>query len=395
MYLYAKPWIVSLSLVGAVFFLLAVTASPSSEEQIATSASVETHRLIEVQQAIARPPETGEELYGRHCATCHAKDGTGEPELNPGIDTPRPDFTDCSFVTREPDSDFMAVAHEGGPVRGFAAVMPPFGEVLTEEQIQEVLGYIRTFCTDDRWPRGELNLPRPLVTEKAYPEDEAVLTTSVDVENEGAVMNELVYEKRFGARNQLEIVVPFGVRERASGDWSGARLGDIALGAKRALYHSLERGTIFSMASEVILPTGDSELGFGSGTTIVEPFASFGQFLPADAFVQVQGGAELPIDRDATTDEIFLRGALGRSFTQGRWGRAWTPMVEAIGWRDLAAGAQTHWDLAPQMQVTLNKRQHVMLNVGVRIPMDDPGRDTQFVVYLLWDWFDGGLFEGW
>lgn len=30
-----------------------------------------------------------------------------------------------------------------------------------------------------------------------------------------------------------------------------------------------------------------------------------------------------------------------------------------------------------------------MLNVGVQIPVDDPGRDTQVPVYLLWEWFDG------
>ena len=23
------------------------------------------------------------------------------------------------------------------------------------------------------------------------------------------------------------------------------------------------------------------------------------------------------------------------------------------------------------------------------------GRDTQVVMYLLWDWFDGGFFDGW
>jgi hypothetical protein len=23
------------------------------------------------------------------------------------------------------------------------------------------------------------------------------------------------------------------------------------------------------------------------------------------------------------------------------------------------------------------------------------GRSTRFMVYLLWDWFDGGLFDGW
>lgn len=50
----------------------------------------------------------------------------------------------------------------------------------------------------------------------------------------------------------------------------------------------------------------------------------------------------------------------------------------------------------PQLQVTLSRRQHVLLNVGVRIPLTHTGaRPTRVATYLLWDWFDGGLLEGW
>jgi hypothetical protein len=50
----------------------------------------------------------------------------------------------------------------------------------------------------------------------------------------------------------------------------------------------------------------------------------------------------------------------------------------------------------PQFQVTLNTRQHVMANAGFRLPMTNRSeRETEFVFYLLWDWFDGGVLEGW
>ena len=91
-----------------------------------------------------------------------------------------------------------------------------------------------------------------------------------------------------------------------------------------------------------------------------------------------------------------LRAGLGRTFTQGRWGRAWTPMVEVQAKRDLEDGATASWDVVPQLQVTLNTRQHVMANVGVLVPMNETeARDVRLVAYLLWDWFDGGFFEGW
>ncbi|MFW5947846.1 MAG: cytochrome c, partial [Gemmatimonadota bacterium] len=86
--------------------------------------------------------------------------------------------------------------------------------------------------------------------------------------------------------------------------------------------------------------------------------------------------------------------ALGKTFTSGPFGRAWSPMVEVLGSRALESGAEVEWDIVPQMQVTLNTRQHVMANVGVRIPTDD-AREPEVLLYVLWDWFDGGFFEGW
>jgi mono/diheme cytochrome c family protein len=379
MHIEKTPWVLPTALTILVLALLAMTRAP--------------HLPQPDDAAVASP--TGQALYLQACASCHGPDGRGAPPSQVGFATPLPDFTSCNFATREPDADWLAVAHQGGPVRGFAQDMPAFGAALTQEQLQQIMDYIRSLCTDDAWPRGELNLPRPLVTEKAYPEDEAVFTTTVDVENEGTVTNEIVYEQRFGARNQIELAVPIGFREQADGDWTGGQLGDVALGVKRAVYHNLQRGTIFSLTGEVLLPTGNPDAGFGSGTVTLEPFASFGQILPAGGFLHLQGGAEVPLDRDDATEEAFLRGALGASIAQGRWGRTWSPMVEVLSSRELVSGAGVHWDLVPQMQVTLNTRQHVMLNVGVRIPMDDPDRDAQVAVYLLWDWFDGGFLQGW
>ena len=86
--------------------------------------------------------------------------------------------------------------------------MPSFGGALTSEQIDAVVGYLRTFCKSDGWPRGELNLPRPLVTEKAFPETESVVTTTVNATGRPGVSNNIVTEQRLSKRNQLEISVP-------------------------------------------------------------------------------------------------------------------------------------------------------------------------------------------
>jgi hypothetical protein len=71
-------------------------------------------------------------------------------------------------------------------------------------------------------------------------------------------------------------------------------------------------------------------------------------------------------------------------------------MLEVIGNRDLTPGTKTDWDIVPEFQVTLNRRQHIRAAAGYRLPLNDTaGRPKQVIAYFIWDWFDGGLFEGW
>jgi mono/diheme cytochrome c family protein len=345
-----------------------------------------------IAQTVSR---SGGDVYKVACAACHGADGRGTTPTLLGFDTPVPDFTDCSFSTVEPDADWMAVSHDGGPARGFDRRMPAFGDALSDAELQRVLDHIRRFCASSAWPRGELNMPRPLVTEKAFPENEVVLTTTVNSTGAGEVGNEFLYEQRLGARTQYEVVIPVVAQEGDTGGWNRG-LGDVAFAVKHVLAHSVERGHILSAAGEVIFPTGKESQGLGSGVTIFEPFVAFGQLLPADSFVQAQAGFELPFDTDRAGREAFWRVAIGKTFTQGRFGRSWSPIVEWLASRDLEDDASVHWDVVPQMQVTLNRRQHIMINVGVRIPVNErSGRSTQVITYFLWDWFDGGLLDGW
>jgi hypothetical protein len=340
-------------------------------------------------------PREGKAIYEAACMSCHGPDGRGLPQATVGFDLPLPDFSDCSFATREPDADWGSIVAHGGPVRAFDRRMPAFGDVLTPVQVASVLEYVRTFCGSASWPRGELNLPRPLRTEKAYPEDEAVMTVTFTGGDADSVESRFVYEHRLGPRNQWEVIVPLAAKDGGAGWQRG--LGDVVFGFKRALYHSLERGSIFSAGGEVIFPTGKEDRGLGSGTTIFEPFVLYGQILPRDLFVQMHGAVELPADTARAGREALWRTAVGWTYAQhGGAGRAWSPIVELLAARELASGATTHWDVVPQMQVTLSRRQHIMASGGVQIPVNDrTGRSTRVMFYVLWDWFDGGLFAGW
>jgi len=336
---------------------------------------------------------TGAEIYGAACATCHARDGRGSPKSVIGFDVAVRDFTDCT-VSAEPSPDWFAVVHEGGPVRALDRRMPAFGGALTADDINKVVDHLRTFCAEQKdWPLGDLNFPRAFFTEKAFVENEAVWETNIATKGDQAVGNELIYERRFGARNQIEIKMPIDLQQLGDQPWVKG-IGDVAFAFKRAFVANSASGTIAAAGAEVILPTGNAGQGLGNGYTVFEPFAMWGQALPRDSYFQMHGGIEIPSDADAAK-EAFLRTAIGTTLAQDRgFGRAWSPQVEVLWARPF--GEASEWDVVPQIQVSLSKLQHVLLAGGVRVPLTQRDeRHPQVLVYLLWDWFDGGLFSFW
>lgn len=348
----------------------------------------------------------GAEIYAAACAACHGPTGHGTPQTEAGFEPPDsfPHFDKCEETAAEYTRDYTAVIRNGGPARGFSQIMPAFGAVLTPAEINEVVRYLRSLCREPDWPHGELNVPRAMVTEKAFPESETVLTTTANVHGSAAVNNEIVYEQAFGKHDQLEVALPFGWMHQQGGGL-GAGLGDIVVGDKHVLFSKLDSnpdrplyestGSILSVQGEVTLPTGNVRKGLGEGETVFGMFAAYDVLLPADTFLQLQAGGDFPLHIHDTPNSVYVNSAFGKIITRN-FGRQWSPMVEVLAKRDLGRGAVTDWDVLPELQVTLSRRQHVRAAVGLRLPVNDTAsRPKQVMAYVLWDWFDGGLLEGW
>jgi hypothetical protein len=241
------------------------------------------------------------------------------------------------------------VSHRGGTSKAFSRLMPAFGDALSIAELELAVAHSAPSATTSAGREGGLNLPRALVTTKAFPEDEAVLTVIADGDS---VTNKFVYERRIGRRSQFELIVPLEFSERTAGDWTGG-VGDLAFAFKHVVAANVRRGSIFSVAGDLVVPTGSTERGVGSGTTLVELFVAFGQNLPARAFLQPRRAQAF---RSTATTATKCSGA--------RWSaRLWAPMIEGLGSRELGDEASTQWDVAPQLHVTLNTRQHVRANV--------------------------------
>src|ERR1700724_3617902 len=341
----------------------------------------------------------GERVYQGGCIACHGSEGKGAPVANTVFKRPDtfPDFTDCAGTTPEPNGNWKAVIVHGGPSRGLSQIMPAFGDLLTDEEINDVIAYMRGFCNNVRHdPLGELNLPRALITEKAFPENEIVISTAASASGAPAWATDVIDERTIiDARTQLETDVPVNYADQ-SHNWT-AGFGDITLALKREMFSSLRTGSILRLQGGVLLPTGDSQRGIGAGTTQFETFAAVDQLVKENTFLQTQLGADLPVDTRVAPRSMFWRVAVGQAMAPDHMlGRLFSPMVEFLAVRDFKPGASTNWDVLPEMQITISRRQHVRIGFGVREPFTNTkGRTPQVLFYLLWDRADGKLWRGW
>src|SRR5207245_6539758 len=221
----------------------------------------------------------------------------------------------------------------------------------------KVIEYSRGFCRKKDWARGELNLPRDIVSEKAYPEDEVVISIAVNARGAPGVSNDVIHEQRFGVKNQIEVDVPINFQNQ-NHVWYGG-VGDTVLGVKREMFASLRSGSILSLQGEVIVPTGNKTHSLGTGTTTFETFAAFDQLFPTNTFVQFQMCVDLPRHTDISPQSLFWRTALGQSFAADHGlCRLWSPMVEVFADNGLITGRRTNWDILPHMHVTISRRKN-------------------------------------
>ena len=83
------------------------------------------------------------------------------------------------------------------------------------------------------------------MTEKAYPEDEVVISTGLNAQGAPGLTSHIIHEQRLGIRNQIEVDVPVAFADQ-NHTWYGG-VGDTTLGLKRVMFSSLRSGSIFSL----------------------------------------------------------------------------------------------------------------------------------------------------
>ena len=81
----------------------------------------------------------GKKVYTDKCLKCHGEKGKGDGPRAWDLSKKPADYTDKEKMSKFTDADLKKVVHEG------KKPMPAFGKKLSDEDIDGVIAYIRTF----------------------------------------------------------------------------------------------------------------------------------------------------------------------------------------------------------------------------------------------------------
>ncbi len=87
----------------------------------------------------------GKAKFDQYCATCHGSSGKGDGPAGAALNPKPRNFTDASLMGQKSDAQLAKVIKEGGAASGLSPLMVAWGSVLSDQDIANIVAYIRTF----------------------------------------------------------------------------------------------------------------------------------------------------------------------------------------------------------------------------------------------------------
>jgi cytochrome c oxidase cbb3-type subunit 3 len=85
-------------------------------------------------------------LFQELCAVCHGVEGKGDGPSARGLEPKPADFSNCQAMARNSDEVLLKIIKGGGQSIGRSTVMPAWGDALSDQQIRELVKFIRGLC---------------------------------------------------------------------------------------------------------------------------------------------------------------------------------------------------------------------------------------------------------
>ncbi len=106
---------------------------------------------------IASPAIHAEEAYlnyKTYCMQCHGMHGKGDGVNVPAMNILPRDHSDNAYMMKRTNTEIYKVIKFGGPAINKSVKMPPWGDTFSEQELQELVGHIRTLCCEKELIRG-------------------------------------------------------------------------------------------------------------------------------------------------------------------------------------------------------------------------------------------------
>ncbi len=92
-------------------------------------------------------PKAGKAKYDLLCASCHGNTGKGDGPAAAALPTKPRNHTDGKYMNALPDKYLFDIIKGGGVGVGKSPLMPVWGGQLKDEEIWNVVAYIRELAT--------------------------------------------------------------------------------------------------------------------------------------------------------------------------------------------------------------------------------------------------------
>jgi mono/diheme cytochrome c family protein len=133
------------------FLLIGVSCSKQAPEELLPGSINSTENPVPQEYVGITNPlddteaalERGQELFQKYCATCHGDNGEGDGPAAASLDPPPQNLQKSQSLLRD-DYLYWRIS-EGGSMEPFKSSMPPWKSVLEEDEIWEIIEYIRSF----------------------------------------------------------------------------------------------------------------------------------------------------------------------------------------------------------------------------------------------------------
>ncbi|MBN9149735.1 MULTISPECIES: c-type cytochrome [unclassified Nitrobacter] len=87
-----------------------------------------------------------EQIYGVYCVQCHGLQRNGTGINVPALSVKPRDHTEAKGMGDTPDDELYKAIKEGGLAVNKSVLMPTWGRVLSEDQINGLVKYLRQVC---------------------------------------------------------------------------------------------------------------------------------------------------------------------------------------------------------------------------------------------------------